>query len=181
MYNDSELVAAQSCEEDALIEGPELEPVQQIAEIYKGIIRNIIKIRGPLQPGEVNRYGYRVEYTEKGDKVVWIPDDEHPGEEWSLLLRRNDNDILAAERELFEKAWWHRYQQRHQMIKNGEVTLAENQKLVLEEDKKDARRIERKFGKKNLLCDDFEFGLLMGRFSALSWVTGAEWERSMDI
>ena|SRR5690349_20977850 len=124
----------------------------------------------PIVPGAVGPNGYRIGYR-KGDKIEWIPDDEHPGKEWPMILRRSDKAILNAYNEFWDKVWWN----RHQVLLEKE-----GQTSVPKEAIEAAKRIEKKYGAKNLGWDDFEWGLLSGRMSALAWVMGSEWDESLD-
>lgn len=142
--------------------------------------RKSIKKKQASATEERGPNGYRVGYAENGDKVEWLPDHEEPGEEFPMILRRNDNDILAAYEEFWEKVWWSRNVSR---IRSMESKLAGLSKSALVEQipgKQGLDRIEKKYGQNNLGWTEYERGLLSGRLSALAWVTGDEWDESLD-
>jgi pyrimidine deaminase RibD-like protein len=130
----------------------------------------------PVKPGEVGPNGYRIGYTKNGDKVEWLPNEENPGKERPLLLRRNDKSILKANDEFFDKVWWNRHQIWLEKIKSGEQPITKEENLILKKAKQAAKKIEDKYGKKNLGWDDFEWGMINGKLSALRWVLGDEWD-----
>jgi PIN domain len=110
-------------------------------------------------------------------------------EEWEQEPRRL-SEILAALEELLDKVWYNRHQNSRIQIERGQIKLVEKetfpvrnhaerpiQRDVWEMAQKAAKRVERTYGAENLgPWDDFEWGMLNGKLSALRWTLGDEWD-----
>src|SRR5262249_34434322 len=113
---------------DAGIEIVRFEPdlIQVIEELNRDFLREFrlkrtdAETSDPVRPDAIGPNGFKIGYTENGDKVEWIPDEEDPSRVWPMVLRRNDNDILAAYQEMWDKVWWNRHQILLERIKRGE-------------------------------------------------------------
>lgn len=177
--------------QDAGVEITRFEPdlVSQLRELNREfsalhpvrvIEREASQMTEPVMPGELGPNGHKIGYNEDGDKVEWIPSEEVEGEFWPMVLRRNDAAILREYNELRDKVWWNRHQNWLHSLKLGTEMLRPGQEEVLARANMAAARIERELGRENLGWDDFGWGLLSGRMSALSWVLGSEWDESLD-
>ncbi|MDP3553363.1 DUF4062 domain-containing protein [Methylocystis sp.] len=148
----------------------------QYRDRFAGRLQSKALTTDPVPPGEVGPNGHKVGYTKDGDKVEWIPDDENLGELFPMILRRNDTAILAAENEFRDVIWYDRKLVLQENLKEGTETIdPEIEKGMLEA----MRRVEKRYGKRKLrshYSNDFEWGMLNGKLSALRWVLGDDWD-----
>ena len=90
---------------------------------------------------------------------------------------------------LFHQVWYNRYQITRQKIQRGQTKIEKEtfpvknhlrrpiQRNVWEGALKAAAKVEKKYGVENLgPWDDFDWGMINGKLSALRWVLGDEWD-----
>ncbi len=87
---------------------------------------------------------------------------------------RTEAELLAAEQEFFDRVWYDR------SLSGEERREASGEKLSDELAKQIAsarKEVEAKYSNGNLgPYDQFEWGMINGKLSALRWVLGDEWD-----
>ena len=87
---------------------------------------------------------------------------------------RSKDEILEAEEEFFSKVWYGRHKLLETMVESGRKKIDPK---IWQGALKAARKVEEKYGKEQLgSWNDFEWGMLSGKLSALRWVSGDEWD-----
>ena len=87
---------------------------------------------------------------------------------------RISEEILGAEEEALDKIWYNRHKILEDKINKGKVKVDHKiwQGALIS-----AKRVEEKYGMKELgPWEDFDWGMINGKLSALRWVLGDEWD-----
>lgn len=106
-----------------------------------------------------------------------------------LFEPRTFTEILVAEDDLINKIWYNRHHNLLYKIEQGDITIIDRKDFKIENShttivkdilagaKQSARKVEKKYGLDNLgPWDDFEWGMINGKLSALRWVMGEDWD-----
>lgn len=111
---------------------------------------------------------------------------------YGAMQVRGLSEIYEAEELLYNQVWYNRHWNRRVAIDRGRLkvvsdgewnaaTLKQRRRMITEGTWKlgldAARKVEEEFGIENLgPWDDFEWGMINGKLSALRWVLGDEWD-----
>lgn len=101
------------------------------------------------------------------------------------------SEVLAYLNKLWDQIWYNRHKNLEYRIESGEHKLVdkwqrENSQTttvrsVWAQAQEAARKVEEKYGLDELgPWDDFEWGMLNGKMSAIRWMLGEDWESTLD-
>jgi hypothetical protein len=87
---------------------------------------------------------------------------------------RRDEEIIEAEQEYFDRVWYNRKEMIEERVAEGKTQIKPE---ILEGMRTGMREVEARYGADNLgPYDDFEWGMVNGKLSALRWVLGEDWD-----
>jgi hypothetical protein len=87
---------------------------------------------------------------------------------------RSQSEIIAAEQEFFDRVWYDRHQSLMSRVEEGKESIDPK---ILARAKEAAAQVQARYGDEALgPYDDFEWGMINGKLSALRWVLGEDWD-----
>src|SRR3989344_5409524 len=104
------------------------------------------------------------------------------------MKMRKMKTLREIESELCDKVWYNRHMIRREKIESGLMPVVEGhtelfgpqnsvQKDIWDGALAAAGKVEKKYGIENLgPYDDFEWGVINGKLSAIRWVLGDDWD-----
>lgn len=132
---------------------------------------NPVGINGfPTGYDNEGNYGEFIGYK-PNEPLVKDINDELDDERFFLMYRRNDQSITEAQEKLCEQVWYTRaLVGRREDLKCGKGLHAGREEAII--------KIEAKYTQDELLNynDDFEWGMINGKLSALRWAMGNDWD-----
>lgn len=104
---------------------------------------------------------------------------------------RNLDEIHPFLDKLLDQIWYNRHKNREYQIETGKIKLVEKwqrnsshrtiQRSIWEGAQAAALAVEETYGEEELgPWDDFEWGMLSGKMSAIRWMLGEDWESTLD-
>ncbi len=164
---------------------PDIPPfdVEVILETENYSLEQLQTMMWNIQDGYVMAQSVALEADYTGERDL----DLEPTEDDLIIPMRDEDEISEAAGEYDSKVWWNRHQNLLHRIQTGEEVVVEEygathvpntiSKESLATARAAAKKIEDKYGAENLGWDDFEWGMVNGKLSALRWVLGDEWDQ----
>lgn len=122
-----------------------------------------------------NRPPFRIKYWERPTLERIATGHEQLIRRFLFDVPRNENEILEAEREFCDRVWYNRKLVYLEKIETSLEQAAPQE--TMEGMARGMRECEERYGgQKNLVYDDFEWGMVNGKLSALRWMLGEDWD-----
>jgi hypothetical protein len=122
-----------------------------------------------------NRPPFRIKYWERPTLEKLAAGHEELIRRYLFDIPRNESEIIAAEEEFFDRVWYNRKLVMLENIAAGIEKMPPED--IMAGMRRGMRKVEAKYGgQDNLVYDDFEWGMVNGKLSALRWVLGDEWD-----
>jgi Restriction endonuclease len=120
-----------------------------------------------------NRPPFRIKYWERPTLERVTAERDEFLRRFLFDLPRNENEILAAEQEFFDRVWYVRHLIWAEQVARGEARPSDE---LWEKATSAAQAIRDRYDEESLVVNDFEWGMVNGKLSALRWVLGDEWD-----